>query len=209
MLPTYDKTKRRQSYEPLPKGAYVIEVKAACEDPNKSGSGSHLTIAFDIAEGPFKGFYQQMFDRNSSEDRAWPRDGVFYLNIPGDGSASYVWDTWNTFFADLEDSNNGFIFKGDVRTLKGKKLGGKFYIEQSAGKDGTVYDHVRLKWSCVADDVRNGRPGRMPKDKLLSQAPVQAPEEGDIFGDNADSNFTSATDFVSIPDGIDEELPFI
>lgn len=32
-LPTYDKTKRRQSFQQLPKGAYVIKIKGAKEEP--------------------------------------------------------------------------------------------------------------------------------------------------------------------------------
>ena len=102
-LPTYNKSKRRQTFDQLPKGAYVIEIKSAREDQNKKGSGSHLSIAFDIAEGEYKDFYKQMFERNQNEDKKWPNDGVFYLTVPTDGAQEYVFTNWNTFFADLED----------------------------------------------------------------------------------------------------------
>ena len=52
-LPTYDKSKRRKSFQSLPKGAYVIKIMGAKEEPNKGGSGRHLRIAFDIAEGEY------------------------------------------------------------------------------------------------------------------------------------------------------------
>ena len=195
-LPTYDKTKRRKSFQMLPKGAYVVTIKNAREESNKSGSGSHLCIAFDIAEGEYKGFYQAQFENDANEDKKWPRDAIYYLSVPSDNSASYVWDGWNTFLDDLEDSNNGFVFGGDVKTLKGKLIGGKFHNEQSE-YNGTVYDHTRLRWTCPADDVRSGKPGAMPKDKLIGDAKAKAPAVS-----------TDSDGFMNIPDGTDEEVPF-
>lgn len=192
-LPTYDKTKRRKSFEQLPKGAYVITIKDAREETNKSGNGSHLTIAFDIAEGEHKGFYQRQFEADTAEDKKWPRDAIYYISVPSDASKPFVWDTWNTFFADLEDSNNGFVFAGDVKTLKSKLIGGKFHNDQSE-YNGQVYDHIRLRWTCPADDIRNGRAGKMPKDNLISQTST-APAQ-------------SSDDFMKIPDDKEEEIPF-
>ena len=196
-LPTYNKSKRKSNtFEQLPKGAYVIKIMGAKEDTWPSGD-KVVRIAFDIAEGKYMGFYQAMFDRNTNEDRQWPYDAVFNLNVPNDNSQPYVWDNWNTFFADLEDSNSGFIFDGDLKKLKGKVIGGKFHIEQTA-KNGNVYDHTKMKWSCVADDVRNGKAGRLPNDKLI--------------GTGRTASKTSSTSemdgFLSIPEGCEEELPF-
>lgn len=195
-LPTYNKNNRRKSFEQLPKGAYVVRIMGAKEEPNKNGKGTHLSIAFDIAEGEYADFYGNQFNSGSNEDKKWPFDAVYYLSVPNDDSMAYVWTNWNTFFADLEDSNNGFVFAGDPKTLKGKLIGGKFAIEQSEA-NGNVYDHTRLKWTCVAADVRNGKPGKMPKDKL-----VQGVRAGSA---------TPATDsdgFLSIPEDVDTELPF-
>ena len=50
------------SFELLPKGAYVIVIKAVKEEPNKNKSGSHLRIRFDIAEGEYKDFYKKQFE---------------------------------------------------------------------------------------------------------------------------------------------------
>ena len=189
-LPTYDKSKRKKSFTQLPKGAYVIQIKDVKEEPNKNGNGSHLTICFDIAEGEYKGYFQTMMENSTSEDKKWPYDARHYITVPADGCQTFIWDNWNTFFADLEDSNNGFVFGGDIKTLKGKLIGGKFYIEQTE-YNGNIYDHTRLKWTCVADDVRNGKAGKMPKDKLIEPAP------------KADAN-----GFMDIPEGTEEEVPW-
>ena len=189
-LPTYDKSKRKKSFTQLPKGAYVIQIKDVKEEPNKNGNGSHLTVCFDIAEGEYKGYFQTMMENSTSEDKKWPYDARHYITVPADGCQTFIWDNWNTFFADLEDSNNGFVFGGDIKTLKGKLIGGKFYIEQTE-YNGNIYDHTRLKWTCVADDVRNGKAGKMPKDKLIESTPK-----------------TDANGFMDIPEGTEEEVPW-
>lgn len=191
-LPKYDKNKRRKSFQMLPKGAYVVVIKNVKEDKWPSGD-EMLRIAFDIAEGEYKGFYQNQFDNNPDEDKKWPGDATYTLNIPNDNSQQYVWDLWNTFFADLEDSNNGFVFgMDDVKKLKGKLIGGKFHNHQSEYK-GETYDHIQLKWTCPADDVRNGKPGKMPKDKLITGSNAQGPV------DNT---------FMNIPEDAADEIPF-
>lgn len=191
-LPTYDKNKRKQTFQQLPKGAYVVTIKNAKEVANKNSSGSHLEIAFDIAEGEYKGFYMKQFESNSNEDKKYPRDAYFYLNIPDDESKPYVWDNWNTFFADLEDSNNGFVFSGNLTTLKDKLIGGKFCIEQTE-YNGNIYDHTRLRFTCVAEDVRQGKAGKLPNDKLVKSKPsVPASSDG----------------WMDIPEGTDTEVPW-
>lgn len=186
-LPRYDRTKRKKTFERLPKGAYVICIKDVKEEENSSKNGTHLTIIFDIAEGDYKDIYQRRYDETPSEDKKWPHEGIHYLTVPGDNSAQFIWDNWNSFFADLEDSNNGYVFNGDLKTLKGKLIGGKFAIEQRE-YNGQIYDSTRLRWTCVADDVREGKAGKLPNDKLVKPAVSQG--------------------FVPVDENTDEELPF-
>lgn len=195
-LPTYDKSKRKSnfSYEVLPKGAYVLKILNAKEEKNKSGSGSHLTISYDVAEGEQKDFFLRQYKDDTREDKKWPNDGTYYMTIPDDNSQSFIWDNWNTFFANLEDSNNGFVFAGDPATLKGKLIGGKMRIEQSES-NGNIYDHCRLYWTCIAEDVRQGKAGKLPNDKLIKDA-------------GKSSSAESLDDFVNVPEGTEDELPF-
>lgn len=196
-LPTYDKTKRRKSFEQLPKGAYVIEIKGAKLEKWPSGD-QYVNIAFDIAEGEYKGIYSSQFENDSREDKKWPFDAVFKLNVPTDSSEPYVWNNWNTFFADLEDSNGGFVFSGDLKTLKGKKIGARFHNKQSE-YNGNVYDHIVMKYTSTVEDVRSGKAAKfLPKDKLI----------GDVRrGSGAPAEDSNG--FMTIADAVDdEELPF-
>ena len=190
-LPTYNKDKRRKTFQRLPKDAYVIKIKSAREEENRSGSGSHLAMAFDIAEGEYKDFYQKQFESNTNEDKKWPADAVFYLNIPDDNSAEWAWTNYNTFFADLEDSNNGYVFGGDAKELKGKLIGGKFYIQETE-YNGKIYQHTRMRWTCIASDVREGKAGQLPNDDLKPKQPAAT---------------TDVNGYMDIS-GTEEELPF-
>ena len=165
-LPTYNKSQRRQSFEQLPKAAYVVEIKSAKEEKNKKDDGTHLTIFFDIAEGEYQNYYRKRYDSNKNEDKKWPNDAVFRLTIPYPNCPDYVVTNYDTFFADLEDSNNGFVFGGDEKALKGKLIGAKMHIRQTE-YNGKVYDHTHMKWSCVAEDVRKGKITRFPDDVLV------------------------------------------
>ena len=198
-LPTYDKSKRKKSFTMLPKGAYVVKIMSAKETKNKNNGGSHIAMAFDIAEGEYKDFYKKQFDANTSEDKKWNNDAVFRLTVPDDNSEQFVWDNWNSFFADLEDSNNGFVFKGNAASIKGKLIGGKFHIEQTE-YNGRVCDHTRLRWTCIAEDVRQGKAGALPNDKLVTAG----------SGRQQQNTMPATPDgFVKIPDDVtEEEIPF-
>ena len=194
-LPTYNRNNRRKVFEALPKDAYVIKILSAKMTTSSWGE-EQIAIAFDIAEGEYKDFYKGQFDRNTSEDKKWPIDAIYYLTIPHDGCADYVVTNYDSFFADLEDSNNGFVFSGDEKTLKGKLIGAKMHIRQTE-YNGKVYDHTHMKWSCVADDVRNGKAGRLPNDKLVDTS-------------GASGNGSSADSYASggFSNSDDDEIPF-
>ena len=179
-------------WENLPKGAYILKFLSAREEANKNSSGSHLAIAFDIAEGEYQGFYKKAFDNDTREDKKWPNDAVIYINCPEDNSEQWVVDNFNKFMTAVEDSNEGYHWGWDESTLKNKLVGAKFCIEQSE-YDGKIYDHTKAKWFIAAKKIRDGKYGKLPNDKLITAS---------VANDGP-------TDFMNIPDNItDEEIPF-
>lgn len=181
--------KKGSAFDPLPKGAYVIKIKRAEECDNKSGSGSHIKVAFDIAEGEYKDFYQKQFDMLSQEDKHWPYDAVHNLPAPDDDSPQWMIDSFGTFVAALEDSNENYHWDWNESKWKGLVLGALFRIEQNES-NGNIYDHTRPFWFRKAQDVRDGKYGRLPKDKLV------------------DAKKPVTEDFMVIPEDNTDEIPF-
>lgn len=198
---SYNKSNRDNAATPfstLPKGAYVCKIIRAVEVQNASGNGTHIEIGFDIAEGEYKDFYRKAFDANTNEDKKWPQDARYYLNVPTDNAKEWQIQQWDTFWTNVEDSNPGYVFDGEGDKLNGKLFGGLFHIEQSE-YNGNIYDHTRLKWTRAADDIRNGKYGKLPNDKLVTKKPSDG--SGDGVGSGSD-------DFMAIPEGVDELCPF-
>ena len=193
-LPTYNRNNRRKTFVQLPKAAYVVKILGAKLAKNKDNNDM-LVIQFDIAEGQYKDFYRGQYDRNTSEDKKWPNDAIFRLTVPYPNCPDYIATNWDSFFADLEDSNNGFAFSDDEKKLKGKLIGAKMRIEQSEF-NGNVYDHTRMCWTCVAEDVRTGNAGKLPNDKLVTKRAAS----GSTMDAYANSGFNNNSD--------DEEIPF-
>lgn len=181
--------KEQVEFEILPKGAYVIKLLNVKEEGNSNGNGSHLKIAFDIAEGEYAGFYKRAFDNDTREDKKWNNDAVLYISCPEDNSPQWLVDNFNKFMTAVEDSNEGYHWNWDENTLKNKVVGAKFCNEQST-YEGKVYDHMKAKWFIAAKKVRDGKAGKLPNDKLVTV------------------HTSNSTDFVSIKDVTDEEIPF-
>ena len=187
-VPSYNKENRRQSFEQLPKGAYVCKILNIEAMQSKSGKDM-AKISFDIAEGEYKDFYTKQYQANTSEDKKWNYDAITYLMLPYEGCDPFITEKWDTFWANVEDSNNGYVFKGDEKETVGKTFGGVFRIEQTEGNNGNIYDHTRLFYTRVAQDIRDGKVTKLPNDKLVGV-------EG------------SPADFVQVADTSAEDLPW-
>lgn len=186
-VPAYNKNNRKQHFEQLPKGAYVCKIKHLEETKSKSGKAM-IKLCFDIAEGDYKDFYEKQYKANTNEDKDWSYDATMYMLIPYEGCDSWMTDQWDTFWANIEDSNNGYVFAGDEKKTVNKVFGGVFRIEESESNTGNVYRHTKLAYSVIAQDVRDGKT-KPAKDKLVGV-------EG------------SPDDFVNVPESSAEDLPW-
>lgn len=180
--------KEQIDYMALPKGAYVLKILDVKEVENKNKTGSYLKIAFDIAEGEYKGFYKNIFDHDTREDKKWNNDGCIYMTCPTDESEQFVIDNFNKFVTAVEDSNKDYHWDWKESSLKNKLVGAKFCIEQSE-YDGKIYSHTKAKWFVAAQKIRDGKYGQLPNDKLITAS---------------DPN-----NFINVPESVDEECPFL
>jgi hypothetical protein len=145
-----------------PAGAYVMKILAA-KDASSSGGRPMLSLCLDIAEGPFKDNFKKLLDffKKNNPESKYPlvhrrcQDGEQLPYFKGDLKA-------------IEESNEGFKFNFDEKTLVGKlvgcMLGELAYAEDS---DGNLKTKLEPRWLMSAKSAREfvGKPPEMKKDK--------------------------------------------
>lgn len=172
----------------LPVGAYVAKIIGAKVEQTPWG-GERLSIAYDIEEGTYKGFYKEDFEENTASDKKWR--GTFRQNVPtGDGSERDGWTqrSFNTLIWVFEASNPGYVFDWDETKLKGKLVGVNYRNEgwEINGRSGWT---TRC-WELVdVETVRAGK-ARIGKDKPLTKKE------------------STASDFPVVEASSDDDLPF-
>lgn len=189
----FEQTRAYSDSQQLPRGGYVCKIIGA--KPEENQYGQRIRIAFDIVEGEYANYYQQKYDSSTSEDKKW--SGTFNLNVPADdGTEKDGWTKrkFRTFTDALEDSNPGYHFDWDETKFKGKLIGFVFNCREWYTPEGKLILIPNAKLSTSIDKIRNGN-FKIPKDEAARNRPasVQRPE---------------ADEFMSVPAGVDEELPF-
>lgn len=118
-LKGYESAKPYSEQERLPAGGYILRVLNV--EYQENDWGDVIILSFDIAEGEYKGFYNENYENQASEDKKWK--GNYRLRVPADdGSDEDAWKQrrFKTIIAAFEDSNNGFHWDWDEQKLKGK-----------------------------------------------------------------------------------------
>lgn len=193
MIKEFKDFKTTQAYtetKQLPRGGYVCRIVGAKAEENSDGN-QYVKIAFDIAEGEYKDFFQDKFDQNTNEDKKW--SGVYTLNVPKDDGTEK--DTWTkrrfkTFTNALEDSNNGYHFDWDETKFKDKLVGMIFNYREYEfnGMTGMTPNVARV---AAAEEIRKGE-YKIPQDRLLEKKKV-----------------SEISEFVNVPESAkNEEIPF-
>lgn len=188
---SYEKTQAYKDFEQLPKGGYILKIMGA--DVCENSVGQYVKISCDIAEGDYKDFYSKEYRAQQTEDKKWHCN--YLLNVPkDDGTEKDGWTArrFKTVIEALEESNSGYHFDWDERKFKGKLIGGLFNEREYEKNDGTVGRATNLAQLCAVEKIREGK-FKIPADKVLKDK-IQNP----VSNDN----------FMTLPDGADEELPF-
>lgn len=193
----YEKAQAYSDTERLPVGGYVLKILDAVEQDNSDkGWNNQLIISFDIAEGEHKDFFAANYKAQTGEDKKWK--GTYRLRVPkDDGSEQDNWTMrrFKTVMNAFEDSNKGYHFDWDEKKLKGLLIGALFNNKEYEfnGRHGFFTNCHSL---VTVEKIRSGK-FEIPADTLLKGNGQQSSRQSDI-----------GTDFMQIPDGIDEELPF-
>jgi hypothetical protein len=188
----YENAQAYTEYEQLPVGGYVLKIVAAEGRKHKSGNGSSLVLAFDVAEGDYEGYYKADFDRQKQEDKKW--HGVMWVNLPKDDGSDQ--DEWTlrklkTIIQNIEDSNSCFHWDWDEKKLKGKLIGGLFGLEEYEKNNGDIGLSVKCRQFTTVDKIHKGS-FKVPDAKTIGGG--KKPNASGNYGAN--------------PADDDDELPF-
>lgn len=131
--------KGMEDFKSLPIGAYECIIKEAGIHKNEQTGKETFRVAIDIAKGDYKDYYQKRYDSNTNSDKKWDNNATRYLAYQGDNVAYF-----KGFITCVENSNVGYTWNWDEKTLIGKKICGVFQYEEYEKQDGAKAIKVRL-----------------------------------------------------------------
>ena len=155
--------------ETLPAGGYVCQILSARVE--NSEWGETLVIAHDVCEGEFKDIFKRDYDNNTREDKKWR--GTFRLKLPkDDGTEQDGWKkrSLSNFLWAIEQSNPGYSFNWDEKTLKGKKIG-LLYRNKEWEYNGNSGWTTEAAGTESIGNIREGK-FKMLRDKPLANKPT-------------------------------------
>lgn len=195
-------------FRTLPKDKYKCKIMQVVEKGHMNDRGGRqVVIYFDIAEGEYKNYYQDLYMQAKKKDpnigmEKW--QGRYYQgNIDTTGLSWF-----KGIITSVEKSNPGFKWTWNENELKGKVFGGLFNYEEYIGNDGKKHRATKLAQIRSLEGLKDAV---LPEDSLLPDPP--APAQGfTTQGASQDIPYIGRPGpdgFMNIPEGIkDEELPF-
>ena len=165
----------------LPVGGYVCKITNVVDVPEKK----YLLVEYDIAEGEYKDYYKQLQESKN-----------FWGGSMCKSYKEKALPMLKRFCSAVTKSNPGYIFdageqNSDERTLKDKLIGLVFFEEEYLGNNGKVKTRLKVDYETEVSKIRS-------KDYKIKEKKC-IPE---------DQKPKDTSDFMTIPDNVDEELPF-
>lgn len=180
----------------LPAGLYVCEILGVKQE--EYNGHDRFVMQFDIADGEHKGFYQKQYNVEKATNQNAKYKGVHRQYMDSNSLPFF-----KGLMTSVERSNQGFHFpwgtQGNEKTLVGKKFGAVMGREEFLTADGEKRMATKIVQIRSIDGLKDAK---VPEDKLLDDAPAAsapAPQQGAASEDG----------LMNIPDGINEELPFM
>lgn len=180
----------------LPAGLYICEILGVKQE--EYNGHDRFVMQFDIADGEHKGFYQKQYNAEKAANQNAKYKGVHRQYMDSNSLPFF-----KGLMTSVERSNQGFHFpwgtQGNEKTLVGKKFGAVMGREEFLTADGEKRMATKIVQIRSIDGLKDAK---VPEDKLLddaSSASAPIPQQGPTGEDG----------FMNIPEGIDEELPFM
>lgn len=184
------------SFEPINVGGHYLTIKKLEETQSAKGAPM-IKVAIDFVEPDAQaGYFAKSFQDDVRPEKKWPFAGTLYIMTEDkDGKCSR---NFKRFITAVEKSNNGFVTKWGndfADQFKGKRLGGVYGIVEDE-YNGEIRKKRQCRWTCEWDAVANAK---VPDEKLLKASGSAS---------SSSSSSSSSNNFMDIPAGSDDEVPF-
>lgn len=181
-------------FQRLVAGGYVGVIKNAEEHTSETTGNKSLKVECDIVEGEYKDYFQKNYDNNTNMDKRWDNNSTRYIGL-GESSLPF----FKGFITAVENSNSGYTWNWDEKSLVGKKIGLVYQWEEYEKQDGSTGVKVKLNQFRSVDKVNEARTDNI---KLLNGGYMSYNDYNEVKRTKQENNMS---DFVEISD---EEMPF-
>ena len=186
----YDEVQTGGDFTPINLGGHTAIVKRVRETTSKNGKPM-LQVAIDFsADDAQPGYFHAAFEADTRSDKKWPYQATQYiLTEDQNGKCSR---SLKSFVTSVENSNNAECTggKGFEFWFTNKKVGVVFG-EVEDEYNGELKTRRRIRYFCSYDKAKEQK---IPDKKFFTGVPK--------------TTTTSADGFMSIPDTMEEEIPF-
>lgn len=186
----YDEVKVGGDFTPVELGGHHMIIKGVKEQTNKNGEPM-IVVAFDFTKNDKQPeYFSELFDKDIRPEKKWPFNGTQYINTMDYQDKSKTSKSFKSFITAFERSNNTTAVWGDkfCEQFKDKKIGGVFGVVEEE-YNGEIKKRHKLRWFCEDNKADSQQ---IPQEKLL----------------NSSTSPKNSNDFMNIPDGSAEEIPF-
>lgn len=165
----YDQAESRQfaQNDKPPAGAYIMRILSAAESKSKEKSRPMLVLCLDIAQGQYANNFRKLYDffKSKNQDAKWP---LVHRRCTDEAQLEY----FKGDIKAIEESNEGFIFDFNEKTLNGKLVGCMLREKEICiNQDGSPKTVLEIAFLCSTKKVLSGEMKPLPikpSDKKLS-----------------------------------------
>lgn len=174
------------SFEQLPAGVYCCKICQVKDEPDKE----YLYVEYDIAEGPFKGYFENL------SDRAGFWGGRLYLSYKDKAESIF-----KRALKAINVTNGSYVFNpfgdgknADEKTLIGKTFWIVLHEEEYEKNDGSTGTRITASATAFLNEsqAKEGKFNKRLLEKTTARRQASAPSVADTpdFMDSVDNPFS-------------------
>lgn len=146
-------------------GGHIVRIMGMVQGASREGKPM-IIVSFDIDEGgELDGFYRRQYDARKQSDPYNAKWGGVIRYMLYDKSGKATNGFFKGFIGAVEESNPGYKWNWDERTIAGKLVGMVFGEEEYRGQNGDIRTSVKAQMARSVQAIRDGV--AVPKKKTL------------------------------------------